>query len=159
METARMISNIASANETSGDILFTRENKIARDSSIFFDIHHEEINIAIWQRKLSSKLKLDVKAFLKQQPSCKLKLRVTPRNAIAKLSSQLGSNDYSALEKDIAELIELYCRILDIKQVDLRLTALNDAMCPRFHTDNVPCRLLTTYQGIGTLMNSLIILN
>jgi hypothetical protein len=27
---------------------------------------------------------------------------------------------------------------------------LNKAMCPRFHTDKVPCRLITTYSGKGT---------
>jgi len=32
----------------------------------------------------------------------------------------------------------------------LRLTVLDRAMCPRFHVDRVPCRLVTTYQGIAT---------
>jgi hypothetical protein len=27
---------------------------------------------------------------------------------------------------------------------------LDRAMCPRFHTDNIGCRLITTYQGGGT---------
>jgi len=27
---------------------------------------------------------------------------------------------------------------------------LNKAMCPRFHVDQVPCRLVTTYHGVAT---------
>lgn len=34
--------------------------------------------------------------------------------------------------------------------VGLRLHLLRGTMCPRFHVDRVPVRLLCTYQGIGT---------
>ena len=32
----------------------------------------------------------------------------------------------------------------------MKLTALDQVMCPRFHVDNVPCRLVTSYCGQGT---------
>jgi hypothetical protein len=34
--------------------------------------------------------------------------------------------------------------------VGVRLHVLPDTMCPRFHTDRVPARLLVTYAGRGT---------
>jgi len=30
------------------------------------------------------------------------------------------------------------------------MTVLDRAMCPKFHVDRVPCRLITTYSGVGT---------
>ena len=44
----------------------------------------------------------------------------------------------------------MFCYLFDLKRAGLRLTSLNNAMCPRFHVDGVPCRLVTTYQGIAT---------
>jgi hypothetical protein len=54
------------------------------------------------------------------------------------------------LSKDIAQLVDMFCCLFDLKRAGLRLTVLDRAMCPRFHVDKVPCRLVTTYQGIAT---------
>ena len=42
----------------------------------------------------------------------------------------------------------MFCVLLDIERVGLRLTVLDRAMCPRFHVDRVPCRLVCTYSGV-----------
>ena len=34
--------------------------------------------------------------------------------------------------------------------IQYKINLYEKAMCPRFHVDNVPCRLITTYQGIAT---------
>ena len=44
----------------------------------------------------------------------------------------------------------MFCCLFGIQEAGLRFTVLNRAMCPRFHVDVVPCRLVTTYQGAGT---------
>lgn len=44
----------------------------------------------------------------------------------------------------------MYCCLLGLQRAGLRLTTLDRAMCPRFRVDRVPCRLVTTYQGIAT---------
>ena len=44
----------------------------------------------------------------------------------------------------------MFCYLFDLKRAGLRLTVLEQPMCPRFHVDNVPSRLVTTYQGIAT---------
>jgi hypothetical protein len=52
---------------------------------------------------------------------------------------------------DIACSLKLIsCCLFDLKRTGLRLTVLSHAMCPRFHVDKIPCRLITTYQGIAT---------
>lgn len=40
--------------------------------------------------------------------------------------------------------------LFDADTIAVRLVRLQRAMCPRFHTDKIPCRLVTTYHGTGT---------
>ncbi|MCY7293820.1 DUF1826 domain-containing protein [Alteromonas sp. a30] len=40
--------------------------------------------------------------------------------------------------------------LFGLEEVGLRLSVLDKAMCPRFHVDKVPFRLVTTYSGIGS---------
>ncbi|MNH22374.1 hypothetical protein D3C79_822300 [compost metagenome] len=70
------------------------------------------------------------------------------------LSGLLGG--YADLEghvaflTDVAWLVAAYACLLDARRVGLRLQALSNAMCPRFHVDHVPLRLLSTYAGPGS---------
>ena len=43
-----------------------------------------------------------------------------------------------------------FVRYLIKKKLWLRLDGLNHPMCPRFHTDKIKCRLVTTYVGPAT---------
>jgi hypothetical protein len=54
------------------------------------------------------------------------------------------------LSEDIAELVDMFCLLFDVKSAGVRLGVLESAMCPKFHVDRIPCRLLTTYQGVAT---------
>ena len=47
-------------------------------------------------------------------------------------------------------LVDMFCFLFDLEEAGLRLSVLQEAMCPRFHVDRVPCRLITTYRGIAT---------
>jgi hypothetical protein len=40
--------------------------------------------------------------------------------------------------------------LLGARRIGLRLRVLDKAMCPRFHVDHVPVRLITTYAGVGS---------
>ena len=78
-------------------------------------------------------------------------MTLSPQDAFTPINKALGSSELTAvLSDDIAELVEMYCYLFDLGKVGLRLTALDKAMCPRFHVDKVPCRLVTTYQGVAT---------
>ncbi len=54
------------------------------------------------------------------------------------------------LKDDITLLVDMFCCVFDLKKAGLRLTALDRAMCPRFHFDRIPCRLVTTFHGVAT---------
>lgn len=51
---------------------------------------------------------------------------------------------------EIAEASEVLCELMDCQQVGIRLETLSAPMCPRFHVDQVPCRMLVTLSGTGT---------
>nr|WP_225587863.1 DUF1826 domain-containing protein [Methylomonas fluvii] len=51
---------------------------------------------------------------------------------------------------DIKLLATAFCELFELKQTGLRLRTLKTAMCPRFHVDRVPARMICSYGGIGT---------
>ena len=57
---------------------------------------------------------------------------------------------FTELRDDILELVDMFCCLFGLERTGLRLAILDRAMCPRFHVDHVPCRLLKTYTGIAT---------
>jgi hypothetical protein len=69
----------------------------------------------------------------------------------ASLLSEYGGLDgHDSWWRDVARLTAAFCDLFETSSVGLRLRTLNQAMCPRFHVDFVPCRLVCTYGGLGT---------
>lgn len=121
------------------------------DPSVLTNIYNEALNIAVWQRTLSPTLKQVVASFVEANPTFKTSMTVTANNALPSLLEELGKVDaITPLAKDVAELVDMFCCLFEQERVGLRLTVLSHAMCPRFHVDRVPCRLVTTYQGPAT---------
>ena len=118
--------------------------------SVLTDIYEEDNNISIWQRKLSEELKASVKDFLASNQKFQTSMIVTPENALSNVRQALGAQSSPLLSENIAELVDMFCFLFDLKRTGLRLSILDRAMCPKFHVDKVPCRLITTYQGIAT---------
>ncbi|MDC0183229.1 DUF1826 domain-containing protein [Nitrosomonadales bacterium] len=115
------------------------------------DIYHKDTNIVIWKRKLEDILTQAANNILITNPMLQISLVVTPLNTFSSVKTILGSSQMATiLCKDIAKLVEMFCYLFNLKSAGLRLTSLDNAMCPRFHVDAVPCRLVTTYQGIAT---------
>lgn len=120
------------------------------DPAVLADIYEPKTNITIWQRSLSESLQCLVDEFVASRQQPYTSLICTPSDARSQLLKELGSSRFSALVDDVNELIDMFCYLFDLNQVGLRLTVLREAMCPKFHVDHVPCRLVTTYGGIGT---------
>ena len=64
--------------------------------------------------------------------------------------SLVDNPSYGALNEEILGLADVLTTLLDCERVGVRVTTLHRPMCPRFHVDNIPCRLLTTISGPGT---------
>jgi hypothetical protein len=118
------------------DTIKTRSMSQSTQAKVLSDIYHEEHNLAIWQRTLPPTLLTAIDAFLLSNSTFSCTLAVTPDNALSTVKEALKSAENSvecadALSKDIAELVDMFCCLFDLKQAGLRLTAL-------------------TYQGIAT---------
>ena len=114
------------------------------------DIYKEETNIAIWKRELGPGLQNDIRRFLKDNPHFTTSMTVSPESARAAVGEALGEAAPAGLADDVAELVEMFCCLFELKCTGLRLATLDSAMCPRFHVDKVPCRLVMTYSGVTT---------
>jgi hypothetical protein len=118
---------------------------------VLTDIYQDDANMVVWQRKLTSELAVAAGDILHLKPTLQTSLVVTPESAFSSIHAALGETASStALSNDIAQLVDMFCCLFDLKRAGLRLTALDRAMCPRFHVDKVPSRLVTTYHGIAT---------
>jgi len=128
-----------------------RQFVVGEQLDVLADIYREEVNISVWQRRLPEALSNAAEHLLLERPHLQISRSVSTRNAYEILVESLGATaEPAALATDIAELADMFCFLFDLKYVGLRLTALDHAMCPRFHVDWVPCRLVTTYQGRAT---------
>jgi len=121
-----------------------------KEPTALSDIYQAQTNIAIWQRELSASLQGCVKEFAITKPNFQTRMSLTPQNALARVSESFNTNDLDEVSEDIAELVDMFCYLFELKQAGIRLKVLNQAMCPKFHVDRVPCRLVTTYQGVAT---------
>ena len=114
------------------------------------EIFEENVNMAVWQREPSNDVQDAVDRIAKTNGSLMAAMTVSPQSALAAISESLGTAPPCALAADIVELVKMFCYLLGLERAGLRLRTLDSAMCPRFHVDRVPCRLITTYQGDGT---------
>ena len=119
--------------------------------TVLTDIYQEDTNMVVWKRNLANNLEQAADAIIESQPTLEELLVVSPEEAFDSVKKLLGgSPEAEVLAEDIAHLVDMFCCLFDLKRGALRMTVLDRAMCPRFHVDRVPCRLVTTYQGIAT---------
>ncbi len=66
------------------------------------------------------------------------------------LAPKLGDDLVDAIDNEILLACETLDLLLGCSRVGIRLGTIRAPMCPRFHVDQVPCRMLTTLCGSGT---------
>lgn len=140
----------ASAAAFVPEAVVTRSPVWGNDPSVLADIFEENVNIATWRRELSDELRDVVSKVVASSGSLTVSMSVAPDNAFESIRESIGTGRDCPLSKDVAELVDMFCYLLGVKRAGLRLAVLDSAMCPKFHVDRVPCRLITTYQGTGT---------
>ncbi|MEZ8776770.1 DUF1826 domain-containing protein [Vibrio splendidus] len=118
--------------------------------TVLADIYQSDINIAVWQRQFDEDLTMAISEFIASNPSFSKSISLSPDKAYDKLEFATDGTASKALLENMAELVDMFCCLFDLEEVGLRLAVLNKAMCPRFHFDQVPCRLVTTYHGVAT---------
>jgi hypothetical protein len=120
------------------------------DPTVLADIHDDDADIAIWKRTLPDTLRRSVAQLVDSHPTFRASLAVTPDTALQAFNDTYGEQTSIELRQDIAMLVDMFCMLLNTERAGVRLGVLGGAMCPKFHVDRIPCRLLTTYQGVAT---------
>ena len=120
---------------------------------VLTDVLQDGVNMAVWQRHLPAHIEDFARTLLSLgQPlaeSFTLELdaagEVAPLHRLAAGYADLQG--HAGFVADVTWLIGAYACLLDARRVGVRLRVLDGAMCPRFHVDHVPVRLITTYAG------------
>ena len=73
-----------------------------------------------------------------------------PETPNQSLPSALSSDTRRLIRDQILKGCEILHEVTSCREVGVRLAALNSPMCPRFHVDNLQCRLMITMSGEGT---------
>ncbi len=118
---------------------------------ILTEIYREDIMLAVFERTLAPEISHYCEQLTQEKPNLNLRSAIKVAYAKQALQSTLpnlaGQPEFI---EDLSTLIEMYACLFDLTEVGLRMQILDRAMCPRFHMDNIGCRLITTYQGGGT---------
>lgn len=117
---------------------------------VFSEIFSPDTSIAIWQRPEKPVIRQYFNEVFVQ-------LRTGVRGVFAvdeivpELTARLpeAAGKSSAVE-DICLLADMLTTLFNCDSVGLRLVPLSSPMCPSFHVDNIPVRLIHTYIGCGT---------
>ena len=124
--------------------------------AILSQVLEDDVNLAVWQRQLPAHIE-DFGALLLSlnEPLAEaITLEISDENVQPDLQSFASAyadlEGYEGFIADVSWLISAYACLLGAKRVGVRLRVLDKAMCPRFHVDHVPVRLITTYAGIGS---------
>lgn len=128
----------------------------ADDIAVFTEILRDDVNLAVWQREVSEPVTKFTDALVSRQEllSEYLCLELTEPDSLPPLTGLVGRignlPGCTAFLDDVAELVSAFAYLLDARRIGLRLRLLDKPMCPRFHVDHVPIRLITSYAGSGT---------
>ncbi|WPN57982.1 DUF1826 domain-containing protein [Pseudomonas sp. P9_31] len=114
------------------------------------------VNLALWQRQLPAhiadfgRLLLSLNEPLAESLSLELLSDDAEPNLHGLASGFSDLEGYEGFIADVSWLVSAFACLLGAQHIGLRLRVLDKAMCPRFHVDHVPVRLITTYAGIGS---------
>ncbi|MBV7494762.1 DUF1826 domain-containing protein [Pseudomonas sp. PDM24] len=114
------------------------------------------VNLALWQRQLPAhitdfgRLLLSLNEPLAESLSLEMPGEDAEPNLHGLASGFSDLEGYEGFIADVSWLVSAFTCLLGAQRIGLRLRVLDTAMCPRFHVDHVPVRLITTYAGIGS---------
>ncbi|WP_416740415.1 DUF1826 domain-containing protein [Pseudomonas sp. NFX71] len=114
------------------------------------------VNLAVWQRQLPvhiadfGSLLLSLNEPMAESLSLEIANEDTEPNLRGLASGLRDLEGYEGFIADVSWLVSAFACLLGAQRIGVRLRVLDKAMCPRFHVDHVPVRLITTYAGVGS---------
>ena len=110
-------------------------------------LFRDEVNIVALSRRLDAATLEEAQVAL-AEPSFRLLTSTTPNEG--PLSVMARTTALPHLAKELHFWTEVLAELTGCERVGVRLTRLEEAMCPRFHVDKVLVRIVSTFLGTGT---------
>ncbi|MCY6379939.1 DUF1826 domain-containing protein [Hoeflea prorocentri] len=128
---------------------------IGRQAEILADITAPGVGAAIWQRNPHTSFQTWIDALaVEQLPNLRVTVPVELAEEAVRTACKIAKTppgpEQKMLAGDVGALALIYGDVMKTDYVQIRLDVSDGAMCPKFHLDNVPARLLCTYRGPGT---------
>ncbi|MEQ5768807.1 DUF1826 domain-containing protein [Halomonas sp. H33-56] len=122
------------------------------DASILPRIFEQGITIAVMQRALSPSLEHSIQAQCDTDRRWSFQWLGVPDAAMKRelRRSMPAPEQACPLLDDVVLLTQAMAMLFDTDTLGIRLRLLDSAMCPRFHCDKLPVRLVTSYRGPGS---------
>ncbi|HCL78132.1 DUF1826 domain-containing protein [Stutzerimonas nitrititolerans] len=125
-------------------------------ADVLAEVLRDGVNLAVWERRLPERIEAFAAALVAMSGhlSESLTLELATEDAQPDLAGLAAG--YQAIEghaefvADVVWLAQAYGCLLGARRIGLRLRVLDRTMCPRFHVDHVPLRLVITYAGFGS---------
>lgn len=131
------------------------EQRLGQTPGVLADALQDGVNLAVWQRDLPLHIREFTETLLALgEPLAESLTLDVGRDADVRLTGLAAAYrdiaGHAGFVTDVAWLAQAYACLLEARRIGLRLRVLDKAMCPRFHVDHVPLRLITTYAGAGS---------
>lgn len=128
-----------------------RRQMLSPDVSTLTRIYDDDVNLVVWQRTLNKAVERYTQWLMTQPQGFGWQEVIRGRDSAELTTRKLPHHpDRQDFIDDFTEILDMFCCLFELEAVGMRLRVITRAMCPRFHTDHVPCRLITTYGGTGT---------
>lgn len=130
----------------------TTKTVISNNFADLSRIYEDDVNLCLIERPLPAAIEQFVYRALQDVGSVEISQPVDPLHFdFSRLWPQAAQlPGYQDWLKDVTMLVSAFCELFERREAGLRLRTLGNAMCPRFHVDRVPARMICSYGGIGT---------
>ena len=119
----------------------------------FAAIYNEDVELVSVARPASRFLDALAEHLFASRQDVRIEWEQAARDAdapLAALSMSIDAERLGAVGEEITLASDMLSELLGCKRVGIRMTTLRRPMCPRFHVDHIPCRMLVTIGGPGT---------
>ncbi|MDD9952002.1 MAG: DUF1826 domain-containing protein [Zetaproteobacteria bacterium] len=126
-----------------------------RDNAAFFtqqcadltSIYEDHIGLCVWTPPTCKERQQYALALASQEFHFKQVIEV--EDIFSSLDALPSGTGKLSMQQWIGHLIEMYATLFGLEQVGVRIAGLKRPMCPRFHVDHVPTRLIHSLYGDG----------
>ncbi|WP_421717315.1 DUF1826 domain-containing protein [Algiphilus sp.] len=120
-------------------------------AAVLADIYQPAVNLAVWEGGLDWQARLGAETLCRARPGFLCNSHGRASAVDADVRRRWPSDPALApLLQAVTDCARMFEELFEPPAIGLRITALDRAMCPRFHVDRIPVRMIATFCGPGT---------